>query len=221
MISLGVDPHKSARTATAVDPASNQQAGSLRIEADLADYRRLPTWGRRWPQHKWVVENANGLGRHLAQWLVARGETVVDVPASATSRVRQLTRGGGRKNDRIDAAAAATAHIDGDRREVNTDDHTTALALLDERRVNLAQARVRTVNQLDAVLRDLLPGGAPPQPSAHQAAVLLGTARPVGDVEMVSKHLAAAWSRRSGSWTNGWRRMPYAWRNWSIPQAAR
>ncbi|MHB9856762.1 group II intron maturase-specific domain-containing protein [Streptomyces sp. YIM S03343] len=70
-----------------------------------------------------------GSARHLAQWLVARGESVVDVPASATSRVRQLARGGGRKNDRIDAAAAATAHIHGDEREVDADDHTTALPL--------------------------------------------------------------------------------------------
>ncbi|MFF5011263.1 transposase [Streptomyces phaeochromogenes] len=105
MILLGVDPHKSTHTATAVDPVSNQQAGSLRIEANLAEYRRLLTWGRRWPQRRWVVENADGLGRHLAQSLLARGESVIDVPASATSRVRQLTRGGGRKNDRIDAAA--------------------------------------------------------------------------------------------------------------------
>jgi hypothetical protein len=83
-----------------------------------------PTWGRPWPQRRWVAENDDGLGRHLAQWLVARGETVVDVPASATNRVRQLTRGGGRKNDRIDAAAAATAHIHGDGRQVDVDDHT-------------------------------------------------------------------------------------------------
>ncbi|UUU19097.1 hypothetical protein [Streptomyces sp. DSM 40750] len=55
------------------------------------------------------MEDANRLGRHLAQWLVARSETVVDVPASATSRVRQLTCGGGRKNDRINPAAGATA----------------------------------------------------------------------------------------------------------------
>lgn len=62
---------------------------------------------------------------------------------------------------------------------MNADDHTTTLALLDERRVNLAQARVRTVNQLHAVLRDLLPGGAPPQLSADQAAMLLRTVRPM------------------------------------------
>lgn len=32
MTLLGVDSHKSTHTATAVDPVSNQQAGSLRIE---------------------------------------------------------------------------------------------------------------------------------------------------------------------------------------------
>lgn len=116
MILLGVDPHKSTHTATAVDPSSNRQLASIRIEASLPEYRRLLTWARRWPQRKWAVENAKGLGRHLAQWLIARGESVVDVPASATSRVRELSRGGRRKNDRIDAAAAATAaclHGDG------------------------------------------------------------------------------------------------------------
>lgn len=101
VILLGVGWHKSTHTATAVDPASNQQAGSRRIEASLAEYRRLLTWGGRWPQRSWVVENANGLGRHLAPWIVACGERSVDVPASATSRVRRLTRDGGCKNDRM------------------------------------------------------------------------------------------------------------------------
>ena len=38
---------------------------------------------------------------------------------------------------------------------------TDALALLDESRMNLAQSRVRLVNQLHALLRELLAGGAP------------------------------------------------------------
>jgi len=33
---------------------------------------------------------------------------VVDVPSTATARVRELSRGGRRKNDVIDAAAAAS-----------------------------------------------------------------------------------------------------------------
>ncbi|MFF4795863.1 transposase [Streptomyces sp. NPDC001276] len=122
---------------------------------------------------------------------MARGETVVDVHASDTARVRQLSRGGGRKNDAIDAAAAATiAAVQGDARPVVSEDHTTVLALLDERRVNLAQSRVRAANQLHALLRDLLPGGAPVQLSATEAAGLLRHIRPAGAVETVRKQLA-------------------------------
>ena len=62
----------------------------------------------RFEQRRWAVENARGLGRHLAQWLVARGQVVDDVASTATARVRELSRGGRRKNDVIDAAAAAS-----------------------------------------------------------------------------------------------------------------
>ena len=190
VILLGVDPHKSTHTAAAVAADTQQQLSSVTIRASLPEYRRLLRWARQWSQRTWAVENANGLGRHLVQWLIIRGERVIDVPATATSRVRELSRGG-RKNDQIDAAAAATvAHLHGDGRQVKAEDHTTALALLDERRVNLTQARVRAVNQLHALLRDLLPGGAPDQMSADQAAALLRTVRPAGPVEKVRKNLA-------------------------------
>lgn len=76
-------------------------------------------WARQWPERRWAVENARGLGHHLTSWLLARGEQVVDVPPSATARVHQLPRGAGRKNDRIDAAAAAcVAALQGDARPV-------------------------------------------------------------------------------------------------------
>ncbi|KPI10131.1 hypothetical protein OK006_11222 [Actinobacteria bacterium OK006] len=191
MVLLGVDPHKSTHTAVAVATDDQQQLSSVTVRSSLPEYRRLLRWARQWSQRSWAVENASGLGRHLVQWLIARGEHVIDVPATATSRVRELSRGGGRKNDQIDAAAAATvAHLHGDGREVRAEDHCTALALLDERRVNLAQARVRTVNQLHALLRDLLPGGASGQMSADQATALLRTVRPAGEVEKVRRGLA-------------------------------
>ena len=44
MMIIGVDPHKSTHTATAVDPQTNRTVASIRIEASLADYRRLLTW---------------------------------------------------------------------------------------------------------------------------------------------------------------------------------
>lgn len=39
----------------------------------------------------------------MAQYLVANGEGVVDVPAKLSARVRLLSTGGTRKNDRLDA----------------------------------------------------------------------------------------------------------------------
>lgn len=134
MIVIGVDPHKLTHTATAVESATNTDLASIRVEASLEEYRRLLRWAGSWPERTWAVENADGLGNHLAQWLVAAGETVLDVAASATARVR-LSRGGRRKNDRIDAAAAAcVAALQGDARRVAPDDASTSLRLLDERR---------------------------------------------------------------------------------------
>ncbi|TCJ34944.1 IS110 family transposase [Parafrankia sp. BMG5.11] len=191
MMLIGVDPHKSTHTATVVEPDTNRQVASIRIDATLPEYRRMLSWAARWPQRRWAVENAEGLGRHLASWLLARGEQVVDVPSTATARVRQLSRGGGRKNDRLDAAAAAcVAAFQGDARPLAAETAADALAVLDEQRVNLAQARVRAVNQLHALLRALLAGGAPKDLSAATAAALLRSVRPSGDAERARKAVA-------------------------------
>jgi transposase len=191
MVIIGVDPHKSTHTATAIDPQTNRTVASVRIEASLVDYRRLLRWAGQFDHRRWAVENAEGLGRHLSSWLLARGEDVVDVPSAATARVRQLSRGGGRKNDQIDAAAAAcAAALQGDGRPLRPEGITDALALLDESRANLAQSRVRLVNQLHALLRDLFAGGAPTDLSATTAAALLRRVRPSSDAERVRKQIA-------------------------------
>jgi transposase len=191
MVIIGVDPHKKTHTASTVDPQTNQVVASIRIQASLAEYRRLLSWAGQFDQRRWAVENAEGLGRHLASWLLARGEQVVDVPSTATARIRQLSRGGGRKNDQIDAAAAASvAALQGDSRPVQAEGLTDALALLDESRSNLTQSRVRLVNQLHALLRDLVAGGAPRSLTAATAAALLRRVRPVGDAERVRKQIA-------------------------------
>lgn len=93
------------------------------------------------------MENAHGLGLHLAQWLVTCGEVVEPVPSTATARVRELLRGGQRKNDVIDAdAAASVAALSGAANSVVADDRTTVLALLDERRDSVITQRTRLIN---------------------------------------------------------------------------
>jgi hypothetical protein len=52
----------------------------VRVDVLLAGYRELVQWSKQFPERRHVVENARGLGRHLAQRLVARGEFVLDVP---------------------------------------------------------------------------------------------------------------------------------------------
>jgi len=113
------------------------------------------------------------------------------VPSTATARVRELSRGGRRKNDVIDASAAASvAALRGDANPVVVEDLSTVLALLDERRNNVITQRTRLVNQLHAVLRDLVPGGAPTDLTANTATRLLTITRPVGVVEAARKQLA-------------------------------
>jgi transposase len=191
LVIIGVDPHKRTHTASVVEKGSDKVLATLQIDASLAGYRRLLKWASGFEQRRWAVENARGLGRHLAQWLVAREEVVDDVPSTATARVRELSRGGRRKNDVIDAAAAASvAALRGDANPVVADDLTTVLALLDERRDNMVTQRTRLINQLHALLRDLLPGGAPTALTAVDASRLLTGVRPAGPVEAARKHLA-------------------------------
>ena len=64
------------------------------------------------------------------------------------------------------------------------------LALLDERRDNVITQRTRLVDQLHALLRDLLPGGADTNLTAATAAALLARVRAAGPVETARKQLA-------------------------------
>ena len=82
--------------------------GQLRVTADRRQLDRLLTFARPWPDRVWAVENANGLGRLLSRQLLSAGETVVDVPAKLSARVRALS-GAGHKTDAHDARSTAVA----------------------------------------------------------------------------------------------------------------
>jgi transposase len=66
LVVLGVDPHKQFHTATALVAGSHQQLATLRVPASLAGYARLLSWTRQFPQRRWAIENARGLGCHLS-----------------------------------------------------------------------------------------------------------------------------------------------------------
>ena len=155
---IGIDPHKASHTATAIGPGC-VEAATIRLRAARSTPEELLSWAAQWPERRWGVEGARGLGQLLAQQLVAAGEHVVDVPATLSARVRTLETGHGRKTDHIDARAVAlVAAQRPDLPRVTADDHCRVLRLLADRRDELTSERRRTINRLHRHLRDLIAG---------------------------------------------------------------
>jgi transposase len=129
------------------------------------------------------MENARGLGRHLAGRLTATGEAVVDVPPKLSARVRVLSSlaGNARKNDGLDALATALAASRNEQlAAMDPEADSGVLRLLSERREDLVAERTRALNRLHGLLRDLLPGGVAGKLSAERAARILRGIRPKG-----------------------------------------
>ena len=190
VITIGIDPHKASLTAVALDPTGRHLA-TRRVAVNAGAYQTLMNWTVRWPQRRFAVEGATGLGRGIAQLLAAHGEDVVDVPATLSARARLLDTGGTRKTDPADAASVAHAAMRHKRlRPVVAEDHTTQLRLLAERRDDLAVQRVRVLNRLHVLLRDLIPGGAPGDLTAAKATVLMRGLRPLTATDACRRDLA-------------------------------
>jgi transposase len=154
-------------------------------------YRAMLAAGRGYPQRRWAIEGCNGIGRHIAQRLVADGEKVIDVPSKLPAQVRVFATGQGWKTDPIDAhsvavdRAAQRRPTRGRRRRCHG-----ALRLLVDRRDSLGRTRTDLVNRLHVFLLDLIPGGAKKDLSARQARALLCTAEPADLVGCTRHQLA-------------------------------
>jgi transposase len=188
---IGMDPHKRSATIEVLDEAE-QPLMAGRFGTDSAGYRLLLAAGRQFGQRLWAVEGCQGVGRHLAQRLVADGEHVVDVPAKLSARTRVFSTGQGRKTDATDAHSIAVVALrTRSLRRVRCDDRTVALRLLADRRDELGAARTVTINRLHRLLVELVPGGAKKALTARQARALLADA-PAGDVVRETRRQLAA-----------------------------
>ncbi|RPF28551.1 transposase [Georgenia muralis] len=147
---------------------------------------------KQWPTRLWAVEGANGAGRPLAQRLVTAGEKVVDVPAKLAARVRLFDTGHNRKTDALDAHSIALVAVrTHGLRVVVEDGELEALRMLTDRRDELARQRVQTVNRLQRLLSELLPGQRKRDLSAAQAKAMLATVRPRDIAGKTRRRMAA------------------------------
>jgi transposase len=179
---IGVDPHKRSHHAVAID-RDETALGELSVRATKDQTARLLAWAARFPERRWAIESAGGLGYLLSQQLVGAGEEVLDVPATLAARVRVLGSGRSQKNDPNDAFSTAIAALrHRSLREVRADDHTAILRMLATRHHDLRSLRTQTACRLHAALAALIPGGYSGRLSAKKAASLLRSVRPTDGV---------------------------------------
>jgi transposase len=192
---IGVDPHKATNVLAAIDE-QGELVGQQTFPATRKGLRTLQRWAKRLPERRWAVEGASGIGRPLAQKLLAAGERVPDVPPKLSSRVRVLSTGNARKNDRLDATFTALAALRNDRLssvqpEDGPEGHIEILRLLTDRREDLLSERTRALNRLHVLLRDLLSDPVSKQLSTDAAAKLLRRSRPKHPAGQLRRRLAS------------------------------
>lgn len=175
---IGMDPHKRSATIE-VMTGDETIVGGGRFGTDRDGYAAMKKYAKQWPDRVWAIEGCQGIGRHIANRLLADGEEVVDVPPKLSARARVFATGQGRKTDATDAHSVALVgtRMSGLRPVVN-DEQLALLRILVDRRRSLGEDHTRMISQLHQLLLELIPGGAKKYLSAAQAKVLLAKVRP-------------------------------------------
>jgi transposase len=191
---------------------NEQPIARFTFPARAGQTERLLAWAEPLDADRvWAIESAAGLGRLLAQQLVAAGERVVDVPPTLSARVRLLANQKTSKNDTNDALSTAIAGMRHcGLRTVRGDGHAAVLRLLADRHHDLTGLRTQAVCRLHVLFRELVAGGARLRISAAQARELLDTIEPVdavavercfqaeahhADIERLDREIAACRAR--------------------------
>jgi transposase len=99
LVVIGMDPHKRSVTIEARDTREVLRATGT-FPTSTAGYRAMVSLARQWPRRVWAVEGAQGVGRPIAQRLLASGEQVLDVPAKLAARARVFDTGQGPQDRR-------------------------------------------------------------------------------------------------------------------------
>src|SRR5918995_1220638 len=141
---IGMDPHKRSATIE-VMTGEETIVGGGRFGTDRDGYPAMKAYAKQWPDRVWAIEGCQGIGRHIANRLLADGEQVVDVPPKLSARARVFATGQGRKTDATDAHSVALVgtRMSGLRPVVNDE----LLRVLVDRRRSLGEERTRKMSQ--------------------------------------------------------------------------
>ena len=143
----GVDTHRDAHVAAALDPAG-RLLGTASFPATRAGYEELGLWLRAWGEVDSVgVEGTSSCGAGVPRFLAAAGVTVVEV-LSPRRRTRR-----GDKNDSADAVAAARSVLSGEATATpkSADGPVEAIRMLRMARRPAVKARTVAMNQIKSL----------------------------------------------------------------------
>ena len=192
---IGMDPHKRSATIEVMS-ADETIRGGGRFGTDRDGYAAMLRYGRRWPERVWAIEGCAGIGKHIANRLLADGEQVACDPR----RARRSCRRGPGSSPPGRAARPTPPTRTRSRWSVpgwrgcgrwSTTDGSAVLRVLVDRRRSLGEDHTRMVSQLHQLLLELIPGGAKKDLSARQAKALLAKVRPRDAAGSTRRRVAA------------------------------
>ena len=115
---IGVDPHKASLAVAAIDEATGEFLERAGCPQDRSGIRSLERWAKRFLQRRWAVENAGGLGRHLAVRLASShfasysGTAPLEASSGEVVRHRLSLAGNRRLNYALHLVAVCQARSD-------------------------------------------------------------------------------------------------------------
>jgi transposase len=148
-ITLGVDTHKDAHVAVALDGLGRRR-GTLSIPTTPEGYKKLVDWANEFGRLEHVgVEGTGSFGASLTRFLKGRGIRVSEV---IRPKRRDQYRSG--KSDPIDAESAARSVLAGTAigQPKDTDGEVEMIRALRVTRRSAVKARAQAANQMQALL---------------------------------------------------------------------
>jgi transposase len=102
---VGADPHRKTVSVTVLDERGGL-LGTRHFKVSGVGHRRMHEWVAGFgPVARWGIENATGIGRHTAMFLIGEGEDVRDVCPTRTAEQARRRRQG--KSDALDSLRIA------------------------------------------------------------------------------------------------------------------
>jgi transposase len=159
---VGIDPHKKTLTASVLDGRGGMVATAT-FKVSGVGHRALVEWATGFgPVRRWGIENASGLGRHTAIFLIERGCDVRDVCPTRTAEQSRKRRQG--KTDALDSLRIAR-EVQADPElpvafkrapgDAGPDETHELLGLWHNQRRSLLKSRQHLLNEAEARLNEL------------------------------------------------------------------